>query len=841
MTAHDHHPPAARPPPLFLLARQAVAGLKHSSLLRNGYSLIASAGLTSVLGLAFWAVAARLYTPEEVGIGAALISTMLTLGNIAQLNLGNLLNRYLPSAGCGAPRLILIAYGIAGTAAALFASTAVFFITRFVPELAFLRDQPLSGAGFVIATVAWTLFALQDSVLAGLRRATIVPAENTLFAVAKLVLLVAFSGSALLGSGLYSAWVAPLPMLLALINWFIFFRILPRHRAERASIPDRHAIARYFGWDYLGTLASMTALGIAPLIVLRHGGAGDLVIYYISFEIAYSVYLISRSMGISLLAEAAHDRTKLHRLVIDALIYTLAPLLAAVSILTICAPLLLPLLGAQYAEASPNLLRLFALSCLPWGIVTLMLAVARATGRVPLVAVAQITTLAIVLIFGMPLSAAYGGLGMATAWLIAHSVTAIGLFADLYLRLTPSSRVDLALRILSTMARLWGFVAPRGRSRNAPPLAEVIAQFGDTIGLAADPGTVREFRRESDVRTGSFKTSGPAPEALIFKSSCTPEGSAALTRHIIRCQMLAAEPALKGLDFGLSSIVASHSQPSGTSLLERAWSGEDGRAVLAAPEKHFSALRQAMNAIGTLHDDTASMRVIDNLWLQEWIESGAEALRLSRSRLMDDAARNNALDTFLKQQFAFWAGRTLPLGLGHGDFAPGNLLFDTARSSNEIRLSAIIDWEASSMDAPAGLDELFLMLTARAQRNGEELGFVVRHFLEDPTLSQDELETMAKPLERIEAIYQSAVDPIVLRALCGLAWWRHVVCNITKSARFSANALWLAANVDLVLAWYGCDWPGNRSRPAVTRFRWRSASPSMARLRPIPIDRFGRG
>jgi O-antigen/teichoic acid export membrane protein len=739
-----------------------------------------------------------------VGVGAALISTMLTLGNISQLNLGNLLNRYLPSAGAGALRLVLSAYAVAGTAAVLLSTLALTVISHFVAELGFLRDQPLSAVAFVVATLAWTLFALQDSVLAGLRRATVVPVENTLFSGAKLLLLALFAGSSLLGSGLYAAWVLPLPLLLALINWLIFFRLLPQHRTGGGAAPDRRAIARYFGWDYVGTLASMAAMGIAPLVVLHYGGAVELAVYYISWEIAYSVYLISRSMGISLLAEVAFDRSRLHRLAVDALIYTIAPLMAVVAVLLVGASLLLPLLGAHYAGASPAMLRLLAVSCLPWSVVTLMLAVARATGRTQVVAIAQVATLVIVLGLGTPLVIAYGATGMAVAWLVAHGVTAAALVADLSRRLGPSGRIDLALRFLSALARIRSNLSPRRGVQSSPPLEAAITQFCAAMGLAApEPRTVREFHRESDVRTALFETIEPDVERFIFKTSTSPEGSAALTRHITRSQALANDPTLCWLQPAVSQIIASHTRASNVSLIERAWNGEDGRSIFAVQGQHFPALAQAMDAIGAMHLRTATLRVIDEGWVHRWIDHGFDGVAASRSPLMGGNARAHSLRTFLNQQRPFWTGRSLPLGLGHGDLSPGNLLFIRGGDGSAIRLNAIIDWEAGSSDSPPGLDEIFLLLTARALRSGEELGFTVRHLLEDPTLSPDEQQALAASRAAMNAAYGSLPEPTVVRTLCGLAWWRHVAGNVTKSSGFAGNALWVAINVDLVLAWYG--------------------------------------
>ncbi|WDZ80772.1 phosphotransferase (plasmid) [Ensifer adhaerens] len=817
-------------------AYPALAALAHSSLLKNGYALVASAGLTSVLGLVFWGLASRFYSPEQVGLGAALISTMLALGNISQLNMGNFLNRYLPaSEKDSAVRLVLWAYALAVAAAAFLSTLAIIFISSVTPELSFLREQPVSAAAFVVATIAWTLFALQDSVLAGLRRATVVPIENAVFAVAKLLLLALFAGSSILGAGLYAAWILPLPLLLAGINWLIFIRFLPRHRTSGdAQKPDRQALTRYFGWDYLGTLASMTAMGIAPLIVLHYGGSANLAVYYISWEIVYGVYLISRSMGVSLLAEIAFDKTKLHRLAVDALIYTVAPLAGVVFVLLIAAPLLLSVLGMNASGTNSTLLRLFAISCLPWSVVTLILAVARATGRTQVVALAQVVTLAVVLGIGTPLVVVHGAVGMAAAWFIAHSITAVGLLTDLSRRLGPSGRIDLTLRLLSSLARIWSNIAPRRHS--SPPLDASIASFCAATGLEApDPQTVREFYRESDVRTGMFRTAGPPAELLVFKASTSPEGHRAVTRHIKSSQELAANAALGQLDFAVSTIVASSIDASGARLAERALPGEDGRSIFAKSEQYLAALTQAVDAIHTMHSRTATKRVINEGWLDGWLHFGSDTVCASHSPLLGEPGRAEALAVFQAQQSHFWNGRSLPLGLGHGDFAPGNLLYTIGPDETDVRLSAIIDWETATEDTPPGLDAMFLLLTARAARSGEDLGFVIRRLLEAPLLTPEEMTAMEPMRATLEESYGALSDPAVLRALCGFAWWHHIATNLTKSSCFADKALWLAVNIDLVLAWYGGKVSVAPHTLAVGCLRRQKGSASATSPHPVPV------
>jgi O-antigen/teichoic acid export membrane protein len=72
---------------------------------RSAYALIAGTGLTSLLGIVFWLLAARLLPAEAVGTGTALISAMTFLATLSTLGLRNSLVRFLAPAGASARRL----------------------------------------------------------------------------------------------------------------------------------------------------------------------------------------------------------------------------------------------------------------------------------------------------------------------------------------------------------------------------------------------------------------------------------------------------------------------------------------------------------------------------------------------------------------------------------------------------------------------------------------------------------------------------------------------------------------------------------------------------------------
>ncbi|MFC7762186.1 lipopolysaccharide biosynthesis protein [Catellatospora bangladeshensis] len=119
------------------------------------YALTLNTVVSSVLGIAYWALAARLYSPREVGVGTAMVSTMMFLSNLSQLNLNGALARFLPAAGPHRGRLVGYAYGLSYLAALLVSGGFLLIAPLVSDELGFLARTPLLAAAFVLAVAAW--------------------------------------------------------------------------------------------------------------------------------------------------------------------------------------------------------------------------------------------------------------------------------------------------------------------------------------------------------------------------------------------------------------------------------------------------------------------------------------------------------------------------------------------------------------------------------------------------------------------------------------------------------------------------------------------------------------
>ncbi|TDT98726.1 O-antigen/teichoic acid export membrane protein [Streptomyces sp. 846.5] len=403
-------------------------------LLRNGALLTLASLSTSALGAGYWSLAGLRYDVATVGRNYSAISMMMFLAGVSQLNLADVLVRFTPAAGRATRRLILLAY-LAAVCTALVASVGfVLAAPRLSPGLSFLHG-PLLGTVFVVATVSYTVFSLQDGALTGLRRAGWVLAENALFSVAKLAAVLLLSLAAAV-YGILASWTLALLVSLVFTNVYLFGFALPaRDRADAAVEPGGPAgprpdeestrgVVRYTGLTYVGGLLWLAVSNLPQVLILNTMGARDSAYFSISWVITTMLYVVSTNMGSSLVVESAGDPERLGHAVRKVLRSTGVLLLGAIVLLILAAPLVLRLFGPDYPRHATTLLRLLALSALPNLVTATALASFRVHRRLGLfvlvyaVLCAGIFGMCIVLVHRMGLA------GMGLAYLAAQLAVA---------------------------------------------------------------------------------------------------------------------------------------------------------------------------------------------------------------------------------------------------------------------------------------------------------------------------------------------------------------------------------------------------------------------------------
>ena len=398
-------------------------------LYRNAYALMLNTAVNSLLGLGYWVLAARTYPDAAVGRGNALVSLMMLLSLVAQLNFSQALIRFLPRGGTGSRRLVLAAYGVAAPLSAIAAGAAVAYCHFALGPNDPLHVSLAFGVWFVVSTVCWSVFNLQDSALTGLRSAMWVPLENGLYGIVKLALLVVIAGTAI-GDGVFTSWTLPVLAMLVPLNMLIFLRILPRHARETAAtqqIPSRRVLARFMAGDYTGQIFTQASTSLLPVLVVQLLGPEQGAYILPAQTIFAALNLLSLGITSSLVVEAARDESQAQVYAMAVLRRIGATVIPAALLIAVAAPWLLELFGPQYRAAATLLLQLLMLSSVPRVIILLYSTLCRLQNRTGRLALLQFLQ-AVILVGGTV--ALVGPLGLvAVGWsaLAAQIVPAVAL------------------------------------------------------------------------------------------------------------------------------------------------------------------------------------------------------------------------------------------------------------------------------------------------------------------------------------------------------------------------------------------------------------------------------
>jgi O-antigen/teichoic acid export membrane protein len=326
---------------------------------QNAIALIISSAGSSSIGILFWGFATHLATQAAVGRTTAEIAAMILLTNLAQLSFGSIFERFLPIAGHLTGGFVRRAY----TTCLIFAFilATVYVISDFGHS--FLPSAFIWRGLFIVSVVLWTIFALQDSVLIGLRASKWVAVENIAYSIAKLALLplcVFLSAD----HGIFVAWVAPLFFTNLAVTWYLFSRRIPEQMLTPAvaDLPSTRELIVLAGAQYASLLTGVFVPSIVTLIVIDRLGAVANAHYFLPALISSSLSLVTSGIIRSFLVEASSEPDALRAHANTALRALILLLVPSIVLGCIFAPELLGIFGHSYEANGTTLLRMLLLS-----------------------------------------------------------------------------------------------------------------------------------------------------------------------------------------------------------------------------------------------------------------------------------------------------------------------------------------------------------------------------------------------------------------------------------------------------------------------------------------------
>ncbi|MFI2436797.1 lipopolysaccharide biosynthesis protein [Streptomyces sp. NPDC018693] len=413
-----------------------------------------STGVSAVLGLGFWLVAARYYSEEAVGQGSAAIAAMRLLASITATTMIGAVVRFVPRAGRATGSLVWRAYAASSVVVAIAAVVFLLTLDLWGDSYAPLGGRA-AGAAFVVACVAWALLTLQDGVLTGLRRSGWVPVGNAVFSIGKLVLLAVFA-TALPVLGIFVSWAVAIAFSTLPLGWLIFRRLIPRQEAaDRHLEPPRvRDMGRFLAGDSLGALFSLAMINLLPVMVAVRFSAAENGYFYVAYTVGGTMEFMAINMASSLTAHASHDPRHLADGVRGALRRMTLLLVPVVAVLVVFAPQILTPFSADYAEHGTTVLRLLAAAALPRVVVELYIGVLRVQGRTGMLAALQGTMCTLVLgsaaVLFTPAGIAGAGWAVLLGMTVVATVSVVGL--RVALRGTKAGPADRPPRFRSPTA-----------------------------------------------------------------------------------------------------------------------------------------------------------------------------------------------------------------------------------------------------------------------------------------------------------------------------------------------------------------------------------------------------
>lgn len=391
--------------------RQAALGIDIMAVMTSSIA-------TGALGFVFWALAARGYSAAEVGRASAIISSATLVAILANLSLGSLYERFLPVSGAHGRRYVrwgmLVVIGAALTFGAVFLAVGP-------------REQLFTGSaeavlfpGFV-AVLA--IYAIQDQVLIGLGRARSIAVKNVTQSVCKLVAVAALIPLAT-GSAIVWAWVCPAAVISA---WFAVGVIRPEtlRRTGPPALPQRRELLQFFASSYAISAVGIVVPLLVPLIIVGMLGTETNAYFSMCWLVVNTVGVLIGATAAPFIATASTPGTDLRSATTRFALMSAGAAVAGAVVLLVGAPLVLGIMGPDYAAEGTDLIRLMALTLPSVALLTIYTALARLQRRLRLAVGVQLIVGTVVVLGVWLTTPRFGINGVGYTYLTAELISTL--------------------------------------------------------------------------------------------------------------------------------------------------------------------------------------------------------------------------------------------------------------------------------------------------------------------------------------------------------------------------------------------------------------------------------
>lgn len=435
--------PAGPRPALRASVRQRLRALSGTSLARNSTHLMLAAGVNLALGYVYWVVAARLYTAHDVGVAAALIAAFSLAWVVSSLGVGNFVVQTMSRRATGHEwSSTLNAAVLAACITGLLAGVVLVGIGLALGSHAGLpaRD-PAYILAFAVGLIATIATDVTDKAFIGEQRSERLLVRNLVFHTGKVILLAVPLFTSARALGLAWSWIiasaaSMLVSVLLLRGLRRGYRISPR--GTRVMLAP--VLRRAFG-HHVVSVGNLAPGYVLPLLVAAALSATQSAYFFTTWRVGGVFFIISTAVATSLFAHASRPDSDLGRAVRSSVKLITLLLIPAIAVSALAGKSILGILGEEYARHGYSLLLIMVAAALPDAVTNVYIAVLRVQHRLRFAAALTVGMAIASVVFALLLMGRYGIAGAGAGWLIAQTLGAVVVGADiLWRRFAGSAR-----------------------------------------------------------------------------------------------------------------------------------------------------------------------------------------------------------------------------------------------------------------------------------------------------------------------------------------------------------------------------------------------------------------
>ena len=400
--------------------KDTIIKIYKDSLLKNSAYLMMTNFSGLIIGFFFWMIAARYYSPDDIGTISAILSFIGMISMISTVGLPIALMFYLPRHSKNANLIINSCLTICIIVATFFSSISIIGIKIWIPDLRHVLEDFSTSVIFVVTVIMATMSVVMTGTFTAGKRSSFHMVKENTFAITKVIFIVLFSS---LGSiGIFLSWSTGL--LSSMIIGFLLMHKLWRYTPMIVLDPIIKSMANFTIGSYVANILFSIPRFIFPVMIVSLISAESAGYFFIAMTMASLLYGISTSMSGPFLAEVS-DEKKLWNNTTKAIKFNMGLLIPGSLIFIIFGKFILNIFNPSYAENSLITLIILSMASFPLSVIVISNMIRTSQKRVMSTIIINGALAMITIILSIPLMKFWNIEGAAMAYLIANVIIAI--------------------------------------------------------------------------------------------------------------------------------------------------------------------------------------------------------------------------------------------------------------------------------------------------------------------------------------------------------------------------------------------------------------------------------